>query len=165
MWRELLPAGSSRAYHVEPPWPQALLPVSNLMTTKHFRNHPGGFISSAGAHALCAGFPPEQIMLQALWPQASWPVWMEKVNKQVIPAAYASIHTAYQTPLWRTHNCWWVFKIQVLAVQVFYCLDPRNNRISNSAVQPIRSPKLFRLRGDSNSPVNYDCTSYKKIKL
>lgn len=84
MWRELLPAASSRAYHTEPPWLQALLPVSNSMTTKHFRNHPGGFISSAGAHMLCAGFLPEKVMLWALWPQASWPVWTEKVHRSFL---------------------------------------------------------------------------------
>lgn len=51
----------------------------------------------------------------------------------VIPATWTErIHPAHQTPLWRTHNSWWVFKIQVLAYQVFCCLDPRNNRLSNS---------------------------------
>lgn len=153
MCRELLPAASSRAYHAEPSWLQVLLPFSNSMTTKHFRNHPGGFIRSAGAHVLGVGFPPEKVMLQALYPQASWPGWTEKhpcstsnssVESPQLLVGFQDIGIGLLSPL---------------------LSGSQTQPDKQLRVQPIRSPKLFWLRGDSNSPVKHDCPSYKEGKL
>lgn len=152
MWRELLPTGSSRAYQAEHFWLQALLPVSNSMTTKHFRNHPGGFISSAGAHALSLVSLQKKFMLRALWPQASWPVWMEKMHRSFQlhkqKASIDHIKLLCAEPITLSEFLryrYWLSKSSS---------GSQKQPDKQLRVQPIRSPKLFWLRGYSAAQWN-----------
>lgn len=158
MWRELLPAGSSRAYQAEPPLAPGIIVHFKLDDYRTFQESSRWLHQQSWYTCAVCSFPSRKsscYRLCGLKPadQSEW-------KKYIGDSCYINRKHPYSTNS-SAENPQLLMGFQDTGIGFPSLLLSGSQKQSDKQlkVQPIHSPKLFWLRGDSSSPVKHDCTS------